>query len=183
MQLFTQKIEKTSWIILVLSILVVLEAGLLIRMYAGQGNQGKNNQDTLPDRTDTRAAIDQKKIYEVPSQQQSGVPADIAVPTLVVERVNGSSIRTFSVTVGPDGFKPTTIIAKQNDSVVLKVTASQSGYDVTQPDFGFKRVVLPAGREKVITLDATATGEFVFFCDECRIDGRTVEGHLIIAPR
>ncbi len=182
MQLFYKKIEPKWWMIIVISIIALAEAGFLIRMYVGQGNQAQNNQNTVPARTDTRTALDQKKIYEVPKQQQVGVPTDIAVPTLVVERANGSAIRAFSLTAGPDGFKPATVIVKQNDSIVLKITATQSGYDITQPDFGFKRVPLPVGREKIITFDATASGEFVFFCDECRAQQRTVEGRLIITP-
>ncbi len=134
----------------------------------------------------TREAMpqEQAKTLVVPGVGASDVATGVAVPKLVTSaRPNSTAqLRVFDVTANAGAFTPATIIVHQGDTVVLNITAQDKKYDFTQPDFGFTAFPLPKGKTTKVTFDATASGNFLFFCSASCNSTQKAQGHIIIVP-
>lgn len=185
-----QKIVITFGVIIVVAVLVWLVASRV-------GNPG-----TTPKNGEQGAPANQSSTQDQQSQKPSGpitrealaapvkIPekgdaaaGDVAVPTEVsaVRSGSNSSKREFNIEISKGEFKPSEVIVKLKDTVTLNFTATDGDYDFTQPDFGFS-VAVPKGTKKTLQMDATAAGQFLFYCKSCGGPDKGPKGHLVVSP-
>ncbi|MFH1246576.1 MAG: cupredoxin domain-containing protein [Candidatus Liptonbacteria bacterium] len=118
----------------------------------------------------------------VPEPGMQNIPANIAVPEreVPVSPSAESQYRVFSMRADNNAFSPNTIIGKRGDIIHIAVSAIDNAYDFTQPDYGFN-VQIKKGQTKTIEFNASASGQFTFYCKSCASQGAAALGTIIIA--
>jgi plastocyanin len=117
---------------------------------------------------------------EVP-ERDSKVPENVAKPAIVVPSAPTaeSQLRVFEIKINEDRFLPDTVIVRKGDIVRVKFTAVDKGYDVYQPDYGFRQEI-PKGESKPVGFGAHAVGRFTFFCKTCGGPAEGPVGYLMV---
>ena len=111
------------------------------------------------------------------------MPANVAAPSIVAAaNASGSAFRSFEIKVEGGHFTPDTVIVRQGDTVHIDVTGVDRAYDFTQPDYGFKTLLLK-GQSKQIEFNASASGKFKFYCAACGGPDKGPVGYIIISPK
>ncbi len=174
---------KTEIIIGVLLVTIFILATVIVQMKLSQ-NQASPTTETNEKGEATRTSMSPSAMenVKVPEKGETAPPG-VAVPSLVAPSKSGAvtKLRVFDVQASRNAFSPEKIIVHTGDTVVMNVTPTDHAYDFTQPDFGFRAVPLPKGKTTKITLDATASGDFLFFCSTCTSTPKP-QGHIVIVP-
>ena len=107
-----------------------------------------------------------------------------ATPNVVVAAAPYASAkaRSFSITISANQFSPAKIAVNQGDNVSISFTAKDQNYDVAIPDYGLHQII-PKGSSKPIMFQATATGQFTFYCPSCGGPAKGPVGYLFVAPK
>ncbi len=130
----------------------------------------------------TQAPLDNfSKGVPVPEMDSKNVPTNIAKPEYVGPSSPGSDsdLRTFQIEIKNNKFTPDTVIVKTGDITKLSFNAIDRSYDVALPDFGLKQSI-SKGETKIISFQASASGQFKFFCVFCGGPSKGPVGTLII---
>ncbi len=155
---------------------VVVAAGVI---YFRTWRSGNNGNASPVSESQTRQEVPDN--VTVPGKDAENVPANIAVPDVVgpAGENTEASFRGFEISVGGGKFSPDTVAVNKGDTVHIKFTAGESGYDFTQPDYGLK-LSLPKGEAKIVEFGATATGKFTFYCTACGGPDKGPLGYIIV---
>lgn len=176
--------------IIVVVVLVWVAASKLDRG-ASNNNQGgveanqSTSQQQSPQAQEPNKSITREDLtapVKVP-EKGDNTTGDIAVPSDVVPVRPGSESqrRVFNISVSAQAFSPAEIIVKKGDTITINVTAVDGNRDLTQPDFGFS-LNIPKGETKLLQMDATTPGKFIFYCKSCGGPESGPIGSIIISP-
>lgn len=183
MEASEKKISVLSLLVLLLLFMVLIEGLFLIRFYRARVRETSSTEKKSPVSVlekPTRVALSSvDALLSVPEPNTSG-SVSVAVPASSIPTRPGSQhrIRSFDITISPDGMTPDRIAVHVGDTVRLLLTPSQGASYFVQPDFGF-RVPLPAGIITPVAFDATISGDFYVFNDPVL---SSVVGHLLVLP-
>src|SRR3989344_4179514 len=110
---------------------------------------GGGNQPTQSTGPVTREPVPQN--VAVPEMNSKNVPANVAKPDVVApgNPTSNSSYRSFEIKAQDGKFTPDTVIANEEDTISILVTAVDKDYDFTQPDFGFKPIIKKGSTVKI----------------------------------
>jgi heme/copper-type cytochrome/quinol oxidase subunit 2 len=120
----------------------------------------------------------------VPDKGASSTAVNVAIPVVQGpgDPAGNVSYRSFNINIQGGAYVPSTVIVKQGDTVNLALTAVDAAYGFTQPDYGFN-VVIPKGKTQTIQFQASASGNFTFYCASCGGPSKGPVGHIIVAPK
>ncbi len=110
-----------------------------------------------------------------PGVGASSTPANIAVPTNVVETGNIAS-RWFEITGQNNEFSPNTIVVNAGDVINVTLKAVDQDYNMSFPDLGVT-VSAKQGATAKAQFQASTYGQYTFNCTVCR---GTVSGTLVV---
>jgi heme/copper-type cytochrome/quinol oxidase subunit 2 len=118
----------------------------------------------------------------VPNKGATTTPSNVAVPAVQSPgNPSGSvSYRSFNINIENGTYSPSTVIVKQGDIVNLRLTAVDANYGFTLPgSYGFN-LQIPQGKTQTVQLQASQTGDFLFYCASCGGPSKGPTGHLIV---
>lgn len=187
--------EKKKIVIEIAVAVVIIVAVVALVVYAlrgpsgGTGSAGTQTQTqapsvgivapVVPTSSKTVSSVPANTI--VPNAGATGTPANVAVP--VVQSVGSPSgnvsYRSFDIKIMGGAYAPSTVAVKQGDTVNLELTAVDSNYGFTQPQYGFNATILE-GKTQTIQFQALQTGDFTFYCASCGGPSKGPIGHLIV---
>ncbi len=173
---------------IIISAVVVLGVGMIIYGFSNKSGVGNsdsksanNSQNETPPST-TRIPLDASvNNIIVPNQDSKNLPANVARPENVVPAAPGSDskLRIFEIKIDKNKFIPDTVIVNSGDVLNLQFSAIDKNYDISQPDFGFSKSIKKGG-SGLISLQASASGKFKFFCPSCGGPDKGPVGYLVI---
>lgn len=167
-------------------VIAVLAVGIFIFMSRTPGTSAPAVSPTgSPSATKGTATREAAPQSVVVPEKGAQVPDNVASVNVVsaANPGNNSSYRSFEgIKIEGGVFNPDTVIARQGDIVNFSVTAVDSNYDFTQPDYGFKETI-KRGETKKIQFGATAAGKFLFYCASCGGPAKGPVGYIVVASK
>lgn len=120
----------------------------------------------------------------IPDVGAKNVAANVAVPSMVTPSLpnTDTNFRQFAMRAEGNVFSPAEVIARVGDIVHIDLTAVDHEYDFTQPDFGI-RVSVMKGQTKPVEFNASASGQFTFYCASCGGPAKGPIGYIVIANK
>lgn len=114
---------------------------------------------------------------EVPEDAKLTIPTSESVAAPGREERAG----TFEMTVGSNGFNPSSITVTKGDSVFIRLTAQGGHYDFSFPYNG-NYVDVKDGEMKQVSFGVNAVGTYAFMCRDFCPSGKTISGEIIVLP-
>ena len=173
-------------------ILVVIIAALVWFQYAQRSapnssaapaaTEVSTSTPTAASSTATRTAVPSNVV--VPNKGSSSTAANVAVPVTqgAGDPAGNVSYRSFNITIQNGAYTPNTVIVNQNDTVNLNVTAVDAAYGFDQLDYGL-HVAIPKGKTQLVQFQASAAGDFTFYCVSCGGPSKGPVGHIIVVAK
>jgi heme/copper-type cytochrome/quinol oxidase subunit 2 len=123
----------------------------------------------------TREVVQER--IATPGENAAAVPANVAVPTTVVE-TGPSAFRHFDISATGNAYSPSTIVVNEGDVIDLSFTATDRDYDIFFPDFGVYKAA-KKGQTVKLQFQGYPFGQYAFRCSES-CGSAKVEGKLIV---
>ena len=174
------------------SIIVAAVILIAIVLFLWWGDKSRNVVPSVRDTTGVKTSAEEEKSrtsapltapVHVPDENDSSVPANVAVPEIVSPAASGreEKSRVFEITIANNKFSPDTVISRMGDVVKIKFTAVDKDYDVVQPDYGVSLSV-PKTETKQMQFGVTIAGKFTIYCPSCGGPEKGPIGYVIVSP-
>ncbi|MCR4328016.1 MAG: cupredoxin domain-containing protein [Patescibacteria group bacterium] len=167
-------------VIVIALIAVSLKQGSTVSPRTG-GVEVKGEDTFRPENENALGTVEggtREKVQEkiaTPEEGDTATPANVAVPTTVVD-TGKSSFRHFDIAVTGNNYNPSTIVVNEGDVIDISLTAEDKDYNIFFPDFGVYKEVIK-GQTGKLQFQGYPFGQYKFVCDECT---PSFEGKLIV---